>query len=71
MNSDKMKLLVAEAVVALTPTFTQIDLQVKDNLERVLQAFRDRVWERIILRVCQAMDMGIWGAMFWMRFLHR
>ena len=42
MTSDKMKLLVAEAVTALAPTFTKIDLQVKANLERVLQAFRDR-----------------------------
>jgi cystathionine beta-lyase family protein involved in aluminum resistance len=42
MTSDKMKLLVAEAVTALAPTFTQIDLHVKNNLERVLQAFRDR-----------------------------
>lgn len=42
MTSDKMKLLVAEAVTALAPTFAQIDLHVKKNLERVLQAFRDR-----------------------------
>ena len=42
MTSDKMKLLVAEAVIALAPTFTKIDLHVKSNLERVLQSFRDR-----------------------------
>jgi len=42
MTSDQMKLLVAEAVSALAPTFTKIDLHVKSNLERVLQAFRDR-----------------------------
>ena len=42
MTSAKMSLLVAEAVAALTPTFTNIDLQVKNNLARVLQAFRDQ-----------------------------
>ena len=42
MTSDKMKSLVAAAVADLAPTFTQIDLHVKTNLERVLQAFRDR-----------------------------
>jgi cystathionine beta-lyase family protein involved in aluminum resistance len=42
MTSDKMKLLVAEAAIALAPTFTKIDLHIKQNLERVLQAFRDR-----------------------------
>jgi len=42
MTSEKMKLLVTEAVTALAPTFTKIDLHVKANLERVLQAFRDR-----------------------------
>ena len=42
MTSDKMKLLVAEAVTALAPTFAQVDLNIKQNLERVLQAFRDR-----------------------------
>ncbi|MBD2176276.1 methionine gamma-lyase family protein [Pseudanabaena sp. FACHB-1998] len=36
-----MKLLVEEAVTALVPTFAKIDLHVKGNLERVLQAFRD------------------------------
>lgn len=42
MTSDTMQLLVAEAVTALAPTFTKIDLHVKSNLARVLQAFRDR-----------------------------
>jgi cystathionine beta-lyase family protein involved in aluminum resistance len=42
MTSAKMSLLVAEAVAALTPTFTKIDLQVKNNLAKVLQAFRDQ-----------------------------
>ncbi|PZV00014.1 MAG: aluminum resistance family protein [Pseudanabaena sp.] len=37
-----MQLLVAEAVTALVPTFTKIDLHVKSNLAKVLQAFRDR-----------------------------
>ncbi len=42
MTSDQMQLLVAQAVTALAPTFTKIDLHVKGNLARVLQAFRDR-----------------------------
>jgi len=42
MPADTMQLLVAEAVTALAPTFTQIDLHVKNNLAKVLQAFRDR-----------------------------
>lgn len=42
MTSAKMSLLVAEAVATLAPTFTNIDLQVKNNLAKVLQAFRDQ-----------------------------
>jgi cystathionine beta-lyase family protein involved in aluminum resistance len=36
-----MSLVVSEAITALAPTFTQVDLHVKQNLARVLQAFRD------------------------------
>jgi cystathionine beta-lyase family protein involved in aluminum resistance len=34
--------IIAEAIAALAPKFSQIDLQVKQNLAKVLQAFRDR-----------------------------
>ncbi len=33
--------IINQAIAALYPTFSQIDLQVKNNLSKVLQAFRD------------------------------
>lgn len=33
--------IINQAIAALSPTFSQIDLQVKANLSKVLQAFRD------------------------------
>jgi cystathionine beta-lyase family protein involved in aluminum resistance len=33
--------IIAQAIAALNPTFSQIDLQVKANIGKVLQAFRD------------------------------
>ncbi len=34
--------IINQAIAALNPTFSEIDLQVKRNLSKVLQAFRDR-----------------------------
>ncbi|MDX2256185.1 MAG: methionine gamma-lyase family protein [Pseudanabaenaceae cyanobacterium bins.39] len=42
MTSVPMSQIVSEAITALAPTFTQVDLHVKQNLARVLQAFRDQ-----------------------------
>lgn len=40
-QNAKMKESIEQAMIELAPTFAAIDLHVKANLERVLQAFRD------------------------------
>jgi cystathionine beta-lyase family protein involved in aluminum resistance len=40
-DNPKMKALIDQAIADLAPTFTGIDRQVKTNLGKVLQAFRD------------------------------
>ncbi|CAN1209300.1 aminotransferase class I/II-fold pyridoxal phosphate-dependent enzyme [Tumidithrix helvetica PCC 7403] len=40
-KNEKMAALIEQAIADLAPTFTAIDRQVKHNLDRVLQAFRN------------------------------